>query len=174
MLLLGCELNIYGPKVAIICGSDNYKTDEIGEYVSALSNDANLAGTNSAWLVFGVRFPSSATSGLLPRAEHRTLVRAGGRGRKPGLVLSASEKLPKPHCFFTSCTAKRYRPPFALAVKPSLKHLLTQQLNPRDSRHDYSQANDTSASQRIPCQVPHTAWLRSPYFENFSRNSFGA
>ena len=29
---------------------DNFKTDEIGRYVSALSNEVNLAGIESAWL----------------------------------------------------------------------------------------------------------------------------
>ena len=30
--------------------NDNFKTDEIGRYVSALSNEVNLAGIESAWL----------------------------------------------------------------------------------------------------------------------------
>lgn len=32
----------------------NYSTDKIGEYFSALSNEANLRGEGSAWLIFGV------------------------------------------------------------------------------------------------------------------------
>lgn len=32
----------------------DYKTDRIGEYYSALSNEANLRGAGSAWLIFGV------------------------------------------------------------------------------------------------------------------------
>jgi ATP-dependent DNA helicase RecG len=32
-----------------------YHFDKIGEYFSALSNEANLKGQNSAWLVFGIR-----------------------------------------------------------------------------------------------------------------------
>lgn len=32
----------------------DYKTDRIGEYYSALSNEANLRGASSAWLIFGV------------------------------------------------------------------------------------------------------------------------
>lgn len=35
--------------------SKDYKTSEIFHYFSALSNEANLRGVNSAWLVFGVR-----------------------------------------------------------------------------------------------------------------------
>lgn len=33
---------------------NNYDTDKIGRYFSALANEANLAGMDSAWLVFGV------------------------------------------------------------------------------------------------------------------------
>lgn len=35
--------------------SNDFDTDKIGRYVSALSNEANLADSNSGWLVFGVR-----------------------------------------------------------------------------------------------------------------------
>lgn len=34
--------------------SDNFKTDEIGEYFSALSNEANLLNKDFAWLIFGI------------------------------------------------------------------------------------------------------------------------
>lgn len=33
----------------------SYDTDKLGRYFSALSNEANLSGLSSAWLVFGVR-----------------------------------------------------------------------------------------------------------------------
>ncbi len=33
---------------------NDYNTDKIGEYFSALANEANLRGTEAAWLVFGV------------------------------------------------------------------------------------------------------------------------
>lgn len=35
--------------------SNDFDTDRIGRYVSALSNEANLADSKSGWLVFGVR-----------------------------------------------------------------------------------------------------------------------
>lgn len=35
--------------------SNDFDTDKIGRYVSALSNEANLSDEPSAWLVFGVR-----------------------------------------------------------------------------------------------------------------------
>jgi hypothetical protein len=34
--------------------NDNFSTSDIGKYFSALSNEANLHGTTSGWLVFGV------------------------------------------------------------------------------------------------------------------------
>ena len=34
--------------------SDSYSTSDIGKYVSALSNEANLRNIDTAWLVFGV------------------------------------------------------------------------------------------------------------------------
>ncbi|CUI84606.1 ATP-binding protein [Pigmentiphaga sp. YJ18] len=33
---------------------DNYSTDDIGKYFSALANEANLRGSDGDWLVFGV------------------------------------------------------------------------------------------------------------------------
>lgn len=35
--------------------NDNFSTQDIGKYFSALSNEANLRGCDSGWLVFGVR-----------------------------------------------------------------------------------------------------------------------
>jgi len=34
---------------------NDYDTDKIGRYVSALANEANLRSVGAAWLVFGVR-----------------------------------------------------------------------------------------------------------------------
>lgn len=33
---------------------NDYDTDKIGEYFSALSNEANLRNVEQAWLIFGV------------------------------------------------------------------------------------------------------------------------
>lgn len=41
----------------------DYKTDTIGEYFSALANEANLRGVESAWLVFGVNDKTRAVVG---------------------------------------------------------------------------------------------------------------
>lgn len=47
--------NWEGETVEFKEASVDYDTDRIGRYVSALSNEANLADAESGWLVFGVR-----------------------------------------------------------------------------------------------------------------------
>jgi ATP-dependent DNA helicase RecG len=49
-LLAGWE----GECVEFKDANDNFPTSDIGKYFSALSNEANLRGLSSAWLVFGV------------------------------------------------------------------------------------------------------------------------
>ena len=49
--------------------SRDYSTDKIGSYFSALSNEANLHGTDSAWLVFGVRDKTRTVVGTDYRPE---------------------------------------------------------------------------------------------------------
>ncbi|MCA8355628.1 ATP-binding protein [Burkholderia cepacia] len=48
---------------------NDYDTDRIGEYFSALCNEANLRGTDRAWLVFGVNDKSRAVVGTNYRPE---------------------------------------------------------------------------------------------------------
>lgn len=43
--------------------SNSYPTSDIGKYFSALSNEANLKGADSGWLVFGVRNKSRTVVG---------------------------------------------------------------------------------------------------------------
>lgn len=50
-LIQECENEVVEFKQA---GKD-YPTDKIGEYFSALANEANLRGLEKAWLVFGVQ-----------------------------------------------------------------------------------------------------------------------
>lgn len=50
-LLAGWENEVVEFKEA----GDGYSTDKIGEYFSALSNEANLRGADAGWLVFGVK-----------------------------------------------------------------------------------------------------------------------
>lgn len=53
--------------------SKDYKTSEIFHYFSALSNEANLRGVNSAWLVFGVRNKDKQIVGTDFRPQHDQL-----------------------------------------------------------------------------------------------------
>lgn len=52
---------------------NDYDTDKIGEYFSALSNEANLRGVDRAWLVFGVNNQSRAVVGSDYRIESERL-----------------------------------------------------------------------------------------------------
>ena len=53
--------------------SKDYKTPEIYRYFSALSNEANLRGVKSAWLVFGVRNKDKQIVGTDFRLQHDQL-----------------------------------------------------------------------------------------------------
>lgn len=53
--------------------NNDYDTDKIGEYFSALSNEANLRGVERAWLVFGVNNKSRAVVGTDYRPEPERL-----------------------------------------------------------------------------------------------------
>ena len=52
---------------------NDYDTDKIGEYFSALSNEANLRSTEHAWLVFGVNNKTRAVLGSDYRMEAERL-----------------------------------------------------------------------------------------------------
>lgn len=52
---------------------NDYPTDKIGEYFSALANEANLRGVEKAWLVFGVDNKSRAIVGSNYRPQHERL-----------------------------------------------------------------------------------------------------
>jgi ATP-dependent DNA helicase RecG len=58
-LLVGWE----GECVEFKEANDNFSTSDIGTYFSALSNEANLRGLPSAWLVFGVNNKTRAITG---------------------------------------------------------------------------------------------------------------
>lgn len=51
----------------------DYNTTKIGEYFSALSNEANLRGLQAGWLVFGVSNATRAVVGTGYRPEHDRL-----------------------------------------------------------------------------------------------------
>jgi ATP-dependent DNA helicase RecG len=52
---------------------NDYKTDTIGEYFSALANEANLRGVEAAWLVFGVDNKTRLVVGTNYRPEAERL-----------------------------------------------------------------------------------------------------
>lgn len=52
---------------------NDYDTDKIGEYFSALSNEANLRGTERGWLVFGVNDKTRTVVGTNYRPEQERL-----------------------------------------------------------------------------------------------------
>lgn len=53
--------------------SNDYSTDDIGKYFSALANEANLRGTESGWLVFGVNNKTRAVVGTDYRPQEERL-----------------------------------------------------------------------------------------------------
>lgn len=53
--------------------NDNYSTSEIGKYFSALSNEANLRGCESGWLVFGVDNKTRHVIGTTYREDRERL-----------------------------------------------------------------------------------------------------
>ncbi|RZU66027.1 ATP-dependent DNA helicase RecG [Microterricola gilva] len=68
-LLAGWENEVVEFKEA----GDGYSTDKIGEYFSALSNEANLRGADSGWLVFGVKNSTRKVVGTAYRPEPERL-----------------------------------------------------------------------------------------------------
>ena len=62
-------VNWEGETVEFKEAKNDFDTDRIGRYVSALCNEANLSGTDSAWLVFGVRDKTREVVGSSYRTE---------------------------------------------------------------------------------------------------------
>lgn len=77
----------------------DYDTERIGRYVSALSNEANLAGVDSAWLVFGVRNKTREVVGTEYRSDPNRLNALKLQvqdGTGPGLALRSVRVLQHP------------------------------------------------------------------------------
>jgi ATP-dependent DNA helicase RecG len=53
--------------------NDNFSTPDIGKYFSALSNEANLRGLPSAWLIFGVKNSTRTIVGTSYRTDKERL-----------------------------------------------------------------------------------------------------
>ena len=54
--------------------NDNFSTSDIGKYFSALSNEANLRGASSGWLVFGVSNKTRKVVGTMYRDDTARLM----------------------------------------------------------------------------------------------------
>lgn len=75
---------------------NDYKTSEIGKYFSALANEANLRGTESGWLIFGVNNKSRAVVGTnyRPDTEHlNSLKHQMAQGTEPSITFRAIHEL---------------------------------------------------------------------------------
>lgn len=62
-----------GECVEFKAASQDFDTSDIGKYFSALSNEANLRGRSSAWLVFGVENKTRTVTGTAYRPERERL-----------------------------------------------------------------------------------------------------
>ncbi len=74
----------------------SFKTSEIGKYFSALSNEANLRGIDSAWLVFGVDNKTRSVTGTnyKPKHDHLMAVKNDVRnGLEPSLTFKEIHEL---------------------------------------------------------------------------------
>lgn len=77
----------------------DYATDKIGEYFSALANEANLRSALRAWLVFGVSNKSRAVVGTDYRAETEhlhSLKMQLAQGTEPSITLRQIHELHHP------------------------------------------------------------------------------
>lgn len=76
--------------------SNDYDTDKIGRYFSALSNEANLRGVEKAWLVFGVSDRIRAVTGTNYRLEPerlQSLKMQIAQNTEPSITFRGLEKL---------------------------------------------------------------------------------
>ena len=77
--------------------SSDYDTRKIGEYFSALSNEANLRGMDHAWLVFGVRDKTRSVVGTNFRPEPaglQSLKNQMAQGTEPSITFRNVYELP--------------------------------------------------------------------------------
>ena len=84
-----------------------FDQDEFGRYVSAMANEANLAGRDAAWLVFGVNDKRDPSSGLRPVCGSRFAADTGHRndikqwvaqGTSPAVSLAEPLVVQHPDC----------------------------------------------------------------------------
>jgi len=75
---------------------NDYDTNKIGEYFSALSNEANLRNVERAWLVFGVDNKTRSVVGSDYRQDHERL-------HSLKMQIAAETEPSIPFATFTSC-----------------------------------------------------------------------
>jgi ATP-dependent DNA helicase RecG len=84
-----------------------FDEDDFGKYVSALANEANLAGREAGWLVFGVTNEIDGATGLRPVCGSRFALDAAHRNRlklrvaqatSPSISLSEPDEFAHPDC----------------------------------------------------------------------------
>ena len=84
-----------------------FNLDDLGRYVSALANEANLDGREAGWLVFGVADRRDAATGLRPVCGSRFALEAGHRndikrrvaaGTSPAVSLAEPFEVEHPDC----------------------------------------------------------------------------
>lgn len=82
-------------------GNKNTPSDEIGRYFSALANEANLRGSERAWLVFGVNNKNHGAPGSEYPCDSNSLNKSGGlkaqitQGTNLGMCLTGVHVLPR-------------------------------------------------------------------------------
>lgn len=67
---------------------NDFDTGKIGEYFSALSNEANIRGVDAGWLVFGIDDKTRTVVGTTYRSqpERGALIRNDGSRTKPSWI----------------------------------------------------------------------------------------
>lgn len=79
---------------------NDYSTDKIGQYFSALSNEANLRGQEKAWLIFGVNNKTRAVVGSDYRSAPERLQGSKmqmAENTEPSVTFRNIHVLPHPH-----------------------------------------------------------------------------
>jgi len=137
--------------------NNDYSTDKIGEYFSALSNEANLRSQEKAWLIFGVNDKTRAIVGSNYRPEPEQLQSTKmqmAENTEPSITLRNIHELAHPDgrvIFFEIPAAPRGMPiawkgHYYARAGESLTHLGLDKL---DEIRQQTQATDWSA-QIIP------------------------
>lgn len=72
----------------------NYDTDKLGKYFSALSNEANLAGKERAYLLFGVKDDKTIVGTQIPDTEINNFKHEISKNTFPTMLFIGMERIP--------------------------------------------------------------------------------